>query len=92
MSDPFLDLIEKSIENGDIPQEVTNREILAALRIMDNNQNTTSESHGVRIGLLEKWQNRAIDVATRGNRGDAIPRLKKNLALYKSGKPCRTPW
>ena len=42
--------------------------------------------------LASKWQTKAIDVATRGNRGDALPRLKRNLALYKSGKPCRTPW
>ena len=40
----------------------------------------------------KKWQTNTIDVATRANRRDAIPRLKKNLALYESGKPCRTPW
>ena len=40
----------------------------------------------------KKWQNKAIEMATLHNRGDAVPRLKKNLALYETGKPCRTPW
>jgi len=39
-----------------------------------------------------QWQKKAIAVATSANRADAMPRLKKNLALYESGKPCRTPW
>ena len=38
------------------------------------------------------WQYNAIEMAARRNRDDAMPRLKRNLALYKSGKPCRTPW
>jgi tetratricopeptide (TPR) repeat protein len=40
----------------------------------------------------KKWQSRAIELAPRHNRSDALPRLKRNLALYESGKPCRTPW
>jgi len=40
----------------------------------------------------KQWQNNAIDVAKTDNRGDVMPRLKRNLALYESGKPCRTPW
>jgi len=39
-----------------------------------------------------QWQNKTIEMATTQNRGDAMPRLKKNLALYENGKPCRTPW
>ena len=39
-----------------------------------------------------QWQKKAIAVATSANRADAMPCLKKNLALYESGKPCRTPW
>ena len=40
----------------------------------------------------KQWQNNAIKVATDQKRSDAIGRLKKNLELYESGKPCRTPW
>ena len=40
----------------------------------------------------KKWQKKAIDVAMIEKRADAMPRLKRNLALYKQGKPCRTPW
>jgi tetratricopeptide (TPR) repeat protein len=40
----------------------------------------------------QKWQKKAIEAATRRTRGNAPPRLKQNLALYESGKPCRTPW
>jgi tetratricopeptide (TPR) repeat protein len=39
-----------------------------------------------------KWQKKTIELATSKNQHKAIPRLKKNLALYESGKPCRTPW
>lgn len=62
MSDPFLDAIDKSIENGDIPQRVTNREVLAALRIMDERMDTYNaacQANEVRIGLIERWQSYA---------------------------------
>ncbi len=39
-----------------------------------------------------KWQNDAIEAAKTEGRPDVIPRLKRNLALYNTGKPCRTPW
>ena len=39
-----------------------------------------------------KWQRKAIEAAGRLDRDDAMPRLKKNLALYENDKPCRTPW
>jgi len=40
----------------------------------------------------QRWQKMAIEVAETEDRHDALPRLKKNLDLYESGKPCRTPW
>jgi hypothetical protein len=55
MSDPFLDSIEKMIDSGDIPPKVANRQLLAALRIMDKKMEIQVE----RIGLLERWQSRA---------------------------------
>jgi len=39
-----------------------------------------------------KWQSEAIRVAGNTNLEFALPRLKKNLELYKSGKPCRQAW
>lgn len=55
MSDPFLDSIKQSLENGDVPQRVTNRHLLAAIRGLDEKL----DNHTKRIGLLEKWQTRA---------------------------------
>jgi len=31
-------------------------------------------------------------IAAPGNAGFAVQRMKVNLALYQSGRPCRTPW
>jgi hypothetical protein len=45
-----------------------------------------------KYGEARKWQKQAIDAAMSENRGDVMPRLKKNLALYEMGKPCREPW
>lgn len=66
MGDPFLDLIDKALDNGEVPQKVTNRHLLAALRIMDDKIDTqaarcetNSETNGNRIGLLERWQSKA---------------------------------
>jgi hypothetical protein len=62
MSDPWLDNIEKTIENGDIPQQVNNRMVLAALRIMDDKLDTQGAScraQGDRVTLLERWQSKA---------------------------------
>ena len=66
MSDPWLDSIEKSLGNGDVPQRVTNRMVLAALRIMSVKMDAQAEScevrgkkHGGRLSLLERWQSKA---------------------------------
>ena len=62
MSDPWLDSIEKSLGNGDVPQRVTNRMVLAALRIMSVKMDTQAEecqSHGKRLTILERWQSKA---------------------------------
>ena len=42
--------------------------------------------------MAKQWQNKAIELATSAKRDDLTARLKNNLALYESGKPCRTPW
>lgn len=55
MSDPFLDSIERTLENGDVPQRVTNRHLLAAIRGID----TKLSVHDERIGLMERWQSKA---------------------------------
>lgn len=38
------------------------------------------------------WQQDAIRAAREGKREDLIRKLTVNLALYQSGRPCRTPW
>ena len=62
MSDPFLDLIDKALDNGEVPQKVTNRHLLAALRIMDEKIETqvvVCKSAESRVGILERWQSKA---------------------------------
>ena len=62
MSDPFLDSIEQALENGEVPQKVTNRMILAALRIICERDDTyviATVEQDRRLGLLEKWQSKA---------------------------------
>ncbi len=38
------------------------------------------------------WQRTAIDLAGRAGRREGIAHLTETLALYESGRPCRTPW
>lgn len=52
MSDPFLDSIEQTLENGDVPQRVTNRHLLAAIRGIDEKLDTQGE----RITALEHYR------------------------------------
>ena len=42
-------------------------------------------------GAME-WQQLAIDVATDAGRSDLAARMSDNLARYRRGEPCRTPW
>lgn len=42
-------------------------------------------------GAVE-WQQLAIDVATDAGRPDLAARMSDNLARYRRGEPCRTPW
>ena len=69
MSDPFLDSIEKTLENGEVPQKVTNRQLLAALRVMDEKieiQVKLCSGTDKRVGLLEKWQSKANGAIAAG--------------------------
>ena len=76
MSDPFLHNIEEALENGDVPQRVTNRMLFAGLQSID----TKLGAQEKRIGLLERWQskaNGAIKAATLlGGSGLLITILK----------------
>jgi len=38
------------------------------------------------------WQRTAIDLARSAGRTESLPHLNETLALYESGRPCRTPW
>lgn len=42
-------------------------------------------------GAME-WQQLAMDVATDAGRPDLAARMSDNLARYRRGEPCRTPW
>ena len=42
-------------------------------------------------GAME-WQQLAMDVATDAGRPDLAARMADNLARYRRGEPCRTPW
>jgi hypothetical protein len=83
MSDPFLDGIESALENGEVPQKVTNRMVLAALRIMNDKvdeHGKACEKRAKRITALELWQSRANGAITAamalGGAGLAITVLK----------------
>jgi tetratricopeptide (TPR) repeat protein len=73
---------------------------LEAAKTLFRKQKCIEHAETVAMALAEtgnyaearRWQQKAIEVATRQGRGSALPRLRGNLALYKSGKPCRTPW
>ena len=81
MSDSFLNGIEKSIENGDVPQRVTNRMLFAGLRDIDTKLNTQEK----RIGLLERWQskaNGAIKAATVLGGGGLLISILKITGVF----------
>ena len=42
-------------------------------------------------GAME-WQQLAVDVANDAGRPDLAARMSDNLARYRRGEPCRTPW
>ncbi len=42
-------------------------------------------------GAIE-WQRLAVDVANDAGRPDLAARMSDNLARYRRGDPCRTPW
>ena len=72
MSDPFLDLIDSMVENGDVPQRVTNRQLLAGLRIVYGRERDNSK----RLSLLEKWQNRVNGAIALGASGLVVTAVK----------------
>jgi tetratricopeptide (TPR) repeat protein len=39
-----------------------------------------------------RWQQDAIAAATAAAQHDSAARMQENLALYRSSRPCRTPW
>jgi tetratricopeptide (TPR) repeat protein len=39
-----------------------------------------------------RWQQDAIEAAVAAAQHDSAARMQENLALYRSGRPCRTPW
>ncbi|MCH9646965.1 MAG: tetratricopeptide repeat protein [Deltaproteobacteria bacterium] len=44
------------------------------------------------FATAQEWQERAIQAVRQSSRRDLLAGLEANLALYRQGKPCRTPW
>ena len=65
MTDPFLDSIETTLENGEVPQQVNNRMVLAALRNLDDKMDKNLEScatNAERLAALETFKAKALAV------------------------------
>lgn len=76
------------------------RRALAIARAVVAEHKTTSVAETMAMALAEagefagaiEWQQVAIDVARDAGRGDQAQRMAANLADYRRGRPCRTPW
>jgi tetratricopeptide (TPR) repeat protein len=71
--------------------------VLAGL-LKNQRTSTLAESMAMAQAELGKftdavaWQRSAIELARATGRSEAMAHLNQTLALYESGRPCRTPW
>ena len=76
------------------------RRALALIQAVVADHKTTGVAETMAMALAEvgefrgavEWQQVAIDVARDAGRPDLADRMSANLALYRQGRPCRTPW
>lgn len=76
------------------------RRALVLIQAVVADHKTTGVAETMAMALAEvgefrgavEWQQVAIDVARDAGRPDLANRMTANLALYRQGRPCRTPW
>ena len=75
-------------------------EALALARAVEETLKTTAVAETMAMALAElgrfaeavEWQRAAMAGAAAGGQAEASQRMAANLALYRLGRPCRTPW
>ena len=82
------------------PRVRDGREALALARAVEQEHKTTAVAETMAMALAElgrfaeavEWQRVAMAGAASAGRAGASQRMADNLALYRLGRPCRTPW
>ena len=82
------------------PRVRDGREALALARAVEAEHKTTAVAETMAMALAElgrfaeavEWQRAAMSGAAAGGAAGASRRMAANLALYRLGRPCRTPW
>ena len=75
-------------------------EALALAQAVEETHKTTAVAETMAMALAEvgrfaeavEWQRVAMSGAAAGGQAGASQRMAANLALYRLGRPCRTPW
>jgi len=75
-------------------------EALALARAVEETHKTTAVAETMAMALAElgrfaeavEWQRAAMSGAAAGGQAAVSQRMAANLALYRLGRPCRTPW
>ena len=75
-------------------------EALALAQAVEATLKTTAVAETMAMALAElgrfaeavEWQRAAMSGAAAGGQAGASQRMAANLALYRLGRPCRTPW
>ncbi len=82
------------------PQVRNGREALVLAQALAAEHNTTAVAETMAMALAElrdfaqavEWQRRAMAGAVAAGAAGVSQRMAANLALYRLGRPCRTPW
>ena len=82
------------------PRVRDGREALALARAVEQAHKTTAVAETMAMALAElgrfaeavEWQRVAMSGAAAAGQAGASQRMAANLALYRLGRPCRTPW
>ena len=82
------------------PRVRNGREALALAQALEAEHKTTAVAETLAMALAElgrfaeavEWQRVAMSGAAAAGQAGASQRMAANLALYRLGRPCRTPW
>ena len=82
------------------PRVRDGREALALAQALEAEHKTTAVAETLAMALAElgrfaesvEWQRVAMSGAAAAGQAGASQRMAANLALYRLGRPCRTPW